>query len=138
MPIAGPVGSGPSTVCGVMQREQGRIDSILEGIEKGVLNTLREDPSIVMNMCCGDALPVTGDGDPEVEVRHAHYTNCEVWQAMRDQELATHAFTLAQERPQESSVPGVGPQDPTAREVDSMFDERMSEQERQRIRMGLG
>lgn len=134
-PIAGPAGQGPSIVCRVMEAEQRGADSILEGVEKGILNTLREDRAVVANFCCGDALPVTGEGDPDVEERHAHYTNCVVWQELRKAQLARQRFDLTTERPRESAVPGVGPEDPTEREVDSIMDERMSEAERARVRM---
>lgn len=117
-----------------MEVEQARADSILDGMDKGILNTMRDDYSVVANFCCGDALAVTGEGDPEVEERHAHYTNCVVWQEARNAELARTRFDLSHERPQESAVPGVGPQDPTAREIDAVMDRRMSEAEREQVR----
>jgi hypothetical protein len=79
-----------------MRRRFDLIDSILGGIERGVLLALRDDPSCVRGLCCGQELPAWG---PEHTTRlvnefgraRQHYTSCPVWIADRDLDLAFRA-----------------------------------------------
>lgn len=120
-----------------MRNEQDSVDSIREGIEKGVLLTLAEDPSTVLSFCCGTGLPITGEGDPEVELRRQHYSNCPVWQEEVHAREEHRRLDLSSERPAPAAVPGVGLEDPTDREIQAMLDQRMSEQERELVRQGV-
>lgn len=70
-------------VCGVLKQDDELRDHLLTGSALDPFYELRTDPSIVLNSCCGDALPVLTPGDDN---RHAHYTNCLVWQTHIERE----------------------------------------------------
>lgn len=79
-PLAGPPTAGPSVICGVMRTRFDLLDSILDGQERGVLLTMRDDPSSVAHLCCGTGIPLVTNDDE----RHPHYTNCILWQLDRE------------------------------------------------------
>lgn len=75
-------------VCRIMEEDQSRRDSVLEGAPVGVFISAREDPSTFAFFCCGDAVPSTSpDADPV-----AHYTSCPIWAAGQEITAAERAF----------------------------------------------
>lgn len=84
---------GDGVVCGVLKVDHELRDHILTGNALDPFVSIHTDPSTVLNFCCGTALPVEPTvtaldrllhdipDDPEDgATRHAHYTNCPVWQ----------------------------------------------------------
>lgn len=79
-------------ICGAMERDRARADHILEGAPVGVFVKLREDPSTLLNFCCGTAAPA-----PTPDQVVAHHTSCPVFAADREIGEAERAFALRTE-----------------------------------------
>lgn len=84
-PIGGADAASAGVVCGAMERDQARADPILEGAPVGVVIQLKDDPSTLGNLCCGQGDPVP---DPD-HLRHrrfgdGHYTACPIFLADRE------------------------------------------------------
>ena len=80
-----------SVVCRIMEEDQERRDSILEGAPVGVQIKAEDDPSTFWGFCCGTATPsLHPDRDPV-----AHYTSCPIWAA--GQEIAAYERAFAPE-----------------------------------------
>jgi hypothetical protein len=86
-------------VCTVMERDQARADSILEGSPIGVELRWRTDPSTLAAFCYGEGPPSSSE-DPS-----QHYTACPIWCAGKDIDLVERAFSAPEARNPE--VPGL-------------------------------
>lgn len=94
-------------VCGVMEADAARADSILEGSPVGVFIELGSDPSTIINLCCGQGEPLLSPDDlPSRPYGMGHYTGCPIFAA--DRELSALERTYAYERPEgkPANVPG--------------------------------
>jgi hypothetical protein len=77
-----------SCVCRIMEEDQDRRDSVLEGAPVGVQITAADDASTFFNFCCGEGVPSDNpDSDPR-----PHYTSCPIWAAGQEIEAAKRAF----------------------------------------------
>jgi hypothetical protein len=113
-PIAGPVGRGPSIVCGViaLDRREGTdgvgLTAAGAAAERqsvdGVLLRMDSDPSSIIGFCCGTAVPVLHDGERQ---RRAHHSYCPVWVAEKER-IAAGREQLAEDAQPDPVSMGVG------------------------------
>lgn len=81
-------------ICGAMERDAQRADRILEGAPVGVMIRMRDDPSTLVNFCCGTGVP---SPHPDTEPTQ-HYTSCPIYAADREvQQVEDRAFALKRE-----------------------------------------
>lgn len=80
--VNGVIPGRSGVICGVMEADQARADSILEGAPVGVFISAGDDPSTWATLC-------TGQGDPVVDPDHlrerefgmGHYSGCPIFLA---------------------------------------------------------
>lgn len=76
-PIEGATPGAAGVVCGVLKVDDKARDSILTSAALDPFYSVRENPSVCLNLCCGTALPLI---ERDKLSRQASYTNCDVWQ----------------------------------------------------------
>lgn len=105
-------------VCGAMALDYTSVDSILDGVERGVFLAQKTDPS-APGLCCGNGMPsLFPSQKDDLFVTAAeegvaipgHFTLCPVWAAECERRWAGED-TLGLERPE---LPSVAPPDPMA------------------------
>jgi len=105
-PVQGATPEQGGCVCKVMEADQARADSILEGLVP-VFIRLADDPSTYFNLCAGQGEPVTTPEDLLTrEFGDGHYTGCPVFAAQRELSNAERAFA-----PEERAAPGLSLQE---------------------------
>lgn len=79
-------------ICGVIEADENRADSILEGTHTGPFLRERDDPSMIAHLCCGTEPP---SAHPDSEDASAHYTSCPYFRANVEIRLLGDGRTFA-------------------------------------------
>lgn len=122
-------GSSPGmggVVCGVMERDAMRADPILEGAPIGVFVSEGEDPSTLMNMCCGQGAPIVDLAAlPERDFGQGHYSACPIYEAGQsisewEKEAQGGKVIPSADRTDHTSAGGIGAMDLTDSDLDGL------------------
>lgn len=91
--VEGATPASAGVICGVMRDDQRRADSILEGAPVGVFISVKDDPSTLANLCCGQGEPVLSPDDlPNREFGQGHYSACPIYAAAQEIKAAERVF----------------------------------------------